>query len=143
MGNLFAYPAQSGGVFIKRTRQIRTYKPEGLFFWRGRYTTPFILCQWRSPCHSIAIRWRLHHSRANRRHLRYSLTKIRCLCHSYVIGRSLRSYVQNFHHRLLPTEINVFLFGSAKNVLSTCPKAGFTSSMTLERSEERHTELPV
>ena len=74
------------------------------------------------------IRCRLCHSHANRRHLRYYHTNSQRLRHNCAIGRSLCSYAHDFRHWNIPTEINLFLIGTTKNVLSTCPEAGFTSN---------------
>ena len=115
-------------AFYKRYFPDLNLQPQGYLYFRlGHYTTLFLPCQWRSPCHSIAIRRPRHHSLENRRHLRYSHAKSRRIRHYCEILWSLRSYAHDLCHWLILTTINIFLISSAKKSQSTCPKAGFTS----------------
>ena len=139
-GDLFAYSALSGFIFIKKTRQNWTYVLKGIFCRLGHYISTFLLWWWQSP----------YQFRANRRHLCYYLANIRRLRHSCAIGRSLCSYTHNCHdfcHQLLPTEINLFLIGFSKNFWSIFTEVGFTSNPNDFTSDSnnpfRHTDLDI
>ena len=109
--------------FYKRDFPDLNLQPQGYLYFRlGHYTTLFLPCQWRSPCHSIAIRRPRHHSLENRRHLRYSHAKSRRIRHYCEILWSLRSYAHDLCHWLILTTINIFLISSAKKSQSTCPR---------------------
>ena len=123
IGDVFAYSSQSfqnwtydlKGLFfkngIKMSRHNKTYDLKGLFYWHGHYAISYFLHQWRNPFHSIAIRWRLRHSRTKIRHLCYPNANRRNLCHSCVVGSSLCSYANKFRHWIKLTVINLFLIG--------------------------------
>ena len=46
--------------------------------------------------------------------LQSSCANRQCLCHYRSTGRNIRSYARYWRHRIIPTEINIFPFGSTK-----------------------------